>query len=212
MTEVVNLKFTEYAKMHGLLASRGAPKHLLSRDAVVPASVLETCTHKRYKAVSPKDQMEGFVRCLQNPTSGPYWLVIGSRDDDDSAQQCALGVMLAAMRQHLEKPYAIGRPLYHSVYGGVNSFGGTFDRLRDSETYRGHVGRIGLLVLANVVANSTREKLEKVRDLLHMYETLPRVLVVSGEDPLAFAVEALHMRPSRVLFLGKPEKQTYSQV
>jgi hypothetical protein len=117
--------------------------------------------------------------------------------DENVAEAVAIGLMQAAMSKTLLRPSETPRPFLHPVYGGWK------DRLRDDDKYREVVGRIGLLVINNLADNSTPAKLEAARDLLHMYSSIPRVLVVSGADPWAFSIDVLRRKPSRVLHVGR---------
>ena len=59
---------------------------------------------------------------------------------------------------------------------------------------------IGMLILSNVVANSSNVKLEKVRDLLVAYSDIPRIVVIGGEDPLTFFSTKLHHKMTHLFF------------
>ena len=50
-----------------------------------------------------------------------------------------------------------------------------------------------LLVLSNVPSNSTNVKLEKLRDILESYSSVPRIVVTTGEDPITFFNQKLFL-------------------
>jgi hypothetical protein len=79
--------------------------------------------------------------------------------------------------------------------------GGWHDRLRD-----GADDQPSMLILSNVTVTSTNAKLEKLRDLLEMYAHIPRVVVVTGEDPLSFANTKLFLPVNHVLHLTTAKK------
>lgn len=206
------MALSKHRDLAPLLVARGAPTYYLSRDVDVTPGTLEASKHAKYKTITPSDQYDRLLSLLQDPTKPGTLHVIGARDDEATANVVALAVMVRAMRLHVESPENTARPLYHPVYGGVNSRGGAYDSLRDSEANRQTVGHVSTLILTNLAVNSTRDKIEKARDLLTMYATSARVLVVTGEDPLHFAVDALMMRPTGVTFLGYPSKQQVVQI
>ena len=57
---------------------------------------------------------------------------------------------------------------------------------------------LSMLVLSNLTPNSTANKLEKTRDLLDAYSNIPRIVVVSGEDPITFFSRKLFYKVNAV--------------
>jgi hypothetical protein len=150
--------------------------------------------------------LDRLARAVESPVAGNYLMVIGTHHDEDLAEAVALGLMTRAMAVAAAAPGSVARPYYHAVYGGWK------DKLRDDESFRSGIGRIGMLVLVNLADNSTPAKIEAARDLLHMHASTPRIVVVSGADPLAFAVERLRRRPSQVLHLGRSPSRSPKQI
>lgn len=182
--------------IRSLMASRGVPRHLLKGSVILEENGLSPCIHTAFKPIQAKVQMSQLRRSVENPTHGSYLLVIGSLYEEGTAEAVAVGIMQYAMQRAVTSPSESPRPFLHPVYGGWK------DRLRDDEAYRSGIGRIGMLVLTNLADNSTPAKLEAARDLLHMYSSIPRVLVVAGTDPWAFSIDVLRRKPSRVLNIG----------
>jgi hypothetical protein len=81
--------------------------------------------------------------------------------------------------------------------------GSWHDRLRD-----GADDQPSMLIVSNITVNSTNVKLEKLRDLLEMYSHIPRIVVVTGIDPVTFANTKLMMPVSNVLQLATARKVT----
>jgi len=154
------------------------------------------------KGCSSSTQMGFIENCLSAPYRGNTLTVIGVDDVETRAQTLAAAIFMEAISRHLKNPSTYPHiPLWHAVYGGW------YDRLRDAssnknEAYQQMVGKFGMLFLTNVADNSTKEKLEKVRDLLSLYSQLPRVVVFAGGDPLQWCREQLFIRPGRVIYLG----------
>lgn len=57
-----------------------------------------------------------------------------------------------------------------------------------------------LLVLSGLTPNSTQVKLEKARDLLEKHSNIPRIVVVSGEDPVTFFMTRLYYSLNNIFF------------
>jgi len=192
----VHIDLSKPPGLHGLLINRGAPKYLLRGKLTLTRTDVAASTSADYKSVPPDVQLAHLQSTLDDPHATDGLFVIGSSGDDARARGVALGIMQASMLGALDST-SHPRPLWWSVYGG------RWDRLRDDESWRSSLGRVGMLVVSNVADNSTNEKIEKVVDLLHLYCNVPRVVVVDGADPLEFAATRLRRRPNRVLFLSR---------
>lgn len=193
---IINLGKPEQIK--SLMIARGAPQHMLRHSLKVELTDLSSARHERYVPIQPRQQMMHLEKTMEKPT-GSWWLAIGSLDDDVKAREVALGIMQqSTLHSVTDVQYA--RPLWWPIYGG------RYDKLRDDEAFRSSIGRVGMLILTNVAENSTHEKIEKCVDLLHMYSSIPRIVVIDGLDPLEFSTSRLHRRPDRVLFLHRRGK------
>lgn len=190
----VRINLSKPPELLGLMTNRGAPRYLMKTKMSVTQSDVSPALTEGYKPVPPKMQLSYLRKSIARPGYGSWLFVIGSSGEDARARVAALAIMQAMMLASLSSG---DRPLWWPVYGG------RWDRLRDEESWRTSLGRIGMLVISNVAENSTPEKLEKVVDLIHMYSNIPRVVIVDGADPLEFSVTRLHRRPSRVLFLRR---------
>lgn len=195
--ESVKIDLSYPSGIHGFMMSRGAPRYLLKSSFDITSRDLSMAKTSTYKAVTPTTQLSFLRRSIKNPTHGSWWMVIGSDVEDKTAASCALAVMQSATIKSLREPHLCAKPLFWNLYGG------RWDKLRDDENYRSNHGRIGMLILSNLTANATPEKIEKAVDLLHMFSSVPRVLIVSGADPLDFAVTRLYKKPSRVLYIRR---------
>jgi hypothetical protein len=56
-----------------------------------------------------------------------------------------------------------------------------------------------LLIISNLTPNSSRSRLERVRDLTLACSSIPVILVIAGEDPISFGTQRLHL-PVNALF------------
>jgi len=196
----IEIDLSNAGALTNLMVNRGARD--LSRQSPVKLdeSLILPCLHEKRKPIPPAYQLSQVAKCFSEPR-GNWWLTIGTMYDEDLALTIANGIMLQAMSLQGGNP-----PFMWPLYGG------TYDKLRDKEEFRQGIGGVGLLLLTNLAENSSREKLEKARDLLAMYGHIPRVLVVSGADPLAFSLNQLHATPTRVLYVGRNAKAKRRQI
>lgn len=184
-----------------IMTGRGASRHSMRLSLTLDESAVLPSMHERRRAVPPTAQLAGFRRSWDSP-SGSWWMAIGSSRGEDLALAAAVGLMWRSAVRYAENPATNHRPLLWPLYGGSH------DRLRDRDEFRSGIGDVGMLILTNLADNSSREKIEKCRDLLTMYADVPRVVTVAGCDPLTFAIEQLRMSPTRVLHLGRRERVT----
>ena len=107
---------------------------------------------------------------------------VGSSPDDTIARTFAAYLVML----HLQTT-AYANVVWESLYGGFQN------KLLDSEQ------RPTMLVLSNLAPNSTNQKLEKAKDLIDKFDDIPRVIVVSGLDPLSFLSTRLYV-PTHGIF------------
>ena len=140
------------------------------------------------KNIRQRAQLECFDKLIAKPFSSPYTIAISSFPNDAKAKQVAAMIICRAANLHLRSlapRVALHKelPLWHTVYGGWN------DKIRDApEANRPNPS---LLVLSNLTDDSTTVKLEKARDLLEMYNDIPRIVVMTCKDPREFANNCL---------------------
>lgn len=188
------------------LVNRGLPRDILrmrpfdlSQHTVSITSEVEGMKTKK---VLKNAQLEQFEHMLEKPFSKPLVYVMSSSPNDGKAKQAAAYMMEQATKGQLSGTYGRstrGRqsPLWHMINGSWH------DRLRD-----GADDQPSMLILSNITVNSTNVKLEKLRDLLEMYNHIPRIVVVTGIDPVTFANTKLMMPVSNVLQLATARKVT----
>lgn len=158
------------------------------------------------KGISVKKQAQHLVNIRKHPLRGHPIIGIGSFPSDLRAKMLALNIMDWAIdyqestkvRKHRNRDY----PVWHKVYGGLG------DELRD-KTYSENPS---MLVLSNVTADSTSMKIEKVRDILEKFPNLPRVVVVSGCDPVWFFAMKLHLPMDYGFYIGADNREGKSSV
>lgn len=61
-----------------------------------------------------------------------------------------------------------------------------------------------LLVITGISPNSNNYKLDVLKELLDHHENIPRIVVVSGEDPISFLFGRMYVACNRVFFYSSP--------
>lgn len=150
------------------------------------------------KNVGTGKQFKILEKVFENPLRGHYVLGISSFPSDQWAKYLAIELMHRAFKQwqHKHRP-GVQPPMWHRVFGGLG------DPLRDSPNEK-----LSMLIISNINEVSTPHKIEKVRDLLERYNEIPRIVVMSGEDPLTFFGNRLHYQINAGIFLGPPNRIT----
>ena len=153
------------------------------------------------KGISPKRQAGWINMLLEQPLRSNPVIAISSYPSDLRAKLLASQFMHKAIafqqdatrRRYTQKDF----PLWHRVYGGYK------DELRD-----GDKKNPSMLIITNVSDDSTQIKVEKVRDLLEMYDRIPRIVVLGGSNPMTFFANRLHYPLKYAMYLGLERKGT----
>lgn len=182
------------------LLSRGLPPDILGQrpfdlDPFVTSisSIVDGLKpRKQPKAV----QLAAHAEVLAAPFEIPYLYLIASTPNDAKAKCVAAHIMCAATQMQLANRIGFetkGRqtPLWHTITGSWQ------DRLRDRQE-----DQPSLLVLSNITSDSTAVKLEKLRDICELYSHVPRIVVLTGTDPITFANTRLMLAANHVLHLA----------
>lgn len=156
--------------------------------------------HVNIKSISVQRQVRWISKLLNNPLSGSPVVVISSYTTDLKAKLLACQIMNSAIaiqtQTSTRKLSGKDLPLWHRVFGGYK------DSLRDDFTKKNP----SMLILTNITTESTQIKLEKVRDLLEMYDNIPRIVVLGGVSPIEFFATKLHYPIKYSIYMG-PEKR-----
>lgn len=181
-----------------LLLSRGvdycnllrANAHFDFEDALVKIDgVIPNVTRQ---SVPIKKQYTAIQSILNNPLRGSYVLGISSFPSDLRAKQLAVQVMRNATRAVDIKGIKKDYPLWHKLNGSFR------DNIRDNENDL----PASMLILSNVNNESTAVKIEKLRDILERYSSIPRIVVIGGVDPITFFANKLHFPLTAGIYLG----------
>jgi hypothetical protein len=182
-----------------VLTARGVPQadfiHGKEQYDVVPNLVKYEVELARMptRAVGTAKQLKALESICTNPLRSSYVLGISSFPSDALAKALAIHIfnqsMISWQRRH--RPGRV-LPIWHRVFGGFN------DNLRDKPIEE----TPSLLVLSNINEASSSYKLEKVRDILEKYSHIPRIVVLSGADPLTFFANKLYCPINAGILIG----------
>lgn len=155
------------------------------------------------KSISIKKQINSIERVFQHPLKGNYTFAIGSYPSDVRAKLLAVNVMNRAIDAQMSGVHR-GRayPLWHRLYGNFA------DPLRDAKDNE----PISMLVLTNVGVDSSQTKLEKLRDLLERYDSIPKVIVVNGTDPVSFFADRVRLPLNYAAYLSAEQKASIMDI
>ena len=184
---------------------RGAPDPENFKDDLDYAAHLADVKYENgtFKVSMPiKEQLGDIKKSLELPNTGKYVHIISSNLSPMRAQHLAMDIFLNAIDEynHKEAP-SRHLPYWHTVFGGFT------DKLRDTN-FRSEVGRPSMLVIDGLAVNATDIKIEKARDLLHLFPDIPRVIVTCGTCPVQFAYEKLFYPVNRITHFGSAKTTT----
>lgn len=171
---MASLRFDPSEIERKMLTMNGIPGYLYAESTVDLERVTRyTSMTEGLKAlpVEKKQQLDDLNTVLADPFHAPYIMCISSDPNDLQAKLLAAIIMLAAQRVK-------GRQaLWHTVIGGYK------DEMRDKKFAH---SKYDLITFANMANNSTDVKYEKLRDLLEMYSDRPRIVTLTGVEPVTF--------------------------
>lgn len=180
------------------LVNRGLPRELFRAQPFVlneHVRSIRFSEEDKVIRISRDKQLEHMQVAVSSGLKQPYTMVIASNPNDQRAKLCAAYVMAQAVKLKLTTvgiKMGMELPMWHWVSG---SFA---DKLRDNPGDH----KPSMLVLSNIMIDSTNVKLEKVRDLLHQFADIPRIVVVTGCDPVAFVNTKLRVAVQYCVNIG----------
>lgn len=155
-------------KFNRLLVSRGLPPAYTGRGEIGNFKAIAVQRGKnKIKEIKINEMRRCYKRLIAKPFSSDYVVAISSTPTDKQAMTMASEIFKSALEE--EKP---GRRTIC-----MNS---SYREWWDKK------GKIGLLMIWNITADSTPFRLERVRDMLTTYSDIPRIVVVGGTDGLTF--------------------------
>jgi len=128
------------------------------------------------KIIEEQVQLEALATFTEDPKAPMIYAVAGNPDDSKALLFAAYLCQL-----HLKHAKNHAQIVWHSVNGSFKN-----PMLQPEH-------EPSMIVLSNISPVATGVKLDKVRDIVEKYQDIPRVLVLSGEDPLSFMMTRLYL-------------------
>lgn len=192
-----------------IMRTRGLPGMVLQgnrlsydfEDAVV-AFKPNLGDHVKSKLINADSQISTIEKLLDNPLRGHPIVCINSYPTDLRATMVGANILEAATFKYRDgqanrKP--IGQPYWVRLYS--DKWGGYIDDIREKKP--------SLLIISNITSASTQQKLEKLRDILDYFDTIPRIVITgtsSKENPLEFFANRLHYPLNHAVQIGPANK------
>jgi hypothetical protein len=130
--------------------------------------------------IEPRVQNESLLRFMRDPDTPMVYGVSGNPDDQKAKLFAAYLVNIHQQALGLK-----ANVVWHTVYGGFDN-----PLLKEYDPIDGKTDPT-MLVLSNLTPNATGLKLDKTRDLIERFATIPIVIVSAGEDPMSFLTARL---------------------
>ena len=134
-----------------------------------PAGFIPESPRIEKKIVEASAQTKSLTSFVQDPTRPMIYIVAGNPDDSKAKYFAAYLVAV-----HVQRLQVKSNVVWDVLHGGW-----------DNLTLKAEP--MSMLVLSNLTDQSSKVKLEKARDLVEKWSTIPRILVCAGEDPISFA-------------------------
>lgn len=146
-----------------------------------PERITSKAGNGKVRTIKPAKQLE-LLEKHSNALMSNFTFCISSGTTDSTAKFVAAWMYLRLMKEYQKRAtksdFVRGKPAWHIVTGSFK------DELRDDR--KSGKSKPAALILTNVPHDATNIKLEKVRDLLEMYNDIPRIVVTTGMDPVEF--------------------------
>jgi hypothetical protein len=153
----------------------------------------ERLSPKRFSRVKQMDFLE---KVYNNPYFGPYVFCISGYPNDTYAKMLAALLMCKAFSISKNKSC----PKWQNVYLGFDN-----PTLRDKF-------KPPLLILSNLTAEASNQKIDKLRDTLEYHCNIPRIVVCAGIDPIAFFNTKLHMQINGCVYLQGKQVKKFKEI
>lgn len=145
------------------------------------------------RLIDAEVQQRSLAAFMANPRRAMTYIVSGNPDDTQARYFAAF---LAQV--HMDALGLQANVLWETMIGAFDNPG-----LKAEPT---------MLVITNLTPRSSNLKYEKTRDLLEKHASIPKVLVVAGEDPISFAATRIHSPCHALAYFGSRISKTFNEV
>ena len=196
----LNIALPDSRDLVSSMCNRGMPKSVMRIRPFILSEYLSSIESdipgQNIKRVTRERQEEQFRTLYRAPQVKPYLAVISSAPNDQKALLVAAQLFRRGIQGHVDGTVRQRNrtlPLWHMITGSW------YDKLRDQyDKPRTEISPIppSLMVFSNITTECSQAKLEKLRDLIEIYNDVPRIIVLtgsgSGVDGITFANSRLH--------------------
>lgn len=158
-----------------------------------PISFALESTRLENKLIDSSVQIKSLEAFRENPKRAMTYIVSGNPDDKEARYFAGYLAQL-----HSEGLGINADVRWETIVGNFENPG-----LREEPT---------MLVITNLTPRSSNLKYEKTRDLIERHSSIPKVIVVAGEDPLSFAATRLYTPCHALAYFGAKISKTLNEV
>lgn len=149
-------------------------------------SPIEVTVDKKPKLIKRVDQQKFLTKILKDPLRAPYTLCISSYPTDAQAKLLAVHILTVALT--IQRDVGLDGPKWCVA---LNNY---------KDKFFGEI-KPSIMVISNITDQSTEARFEKLRDLLEYNDSIPRIVVTSGIDPITLFNGKLKLALSGAIFL-----------
>lgn len=135
------------------------------------------------KIIETEVQDQSLMKFTQDPTL-PFIYGVGGNPSDSKAKYFA--AYLASL--HIQHVGIRSNVLWYPMYEGFPN------PIMDLES------KPSLIVLTNLTASASNLKISKARDILEKYDSIPRIVVCAGADPMSYLACTLNVEISGIAY------------
>ncbi len=201
MESKTRIKTTEFKKEHRItMEAQGLDRIVYSERPFDPYASISAFKPKvenvKAKTIGTEMQHEWLEDIFNDPLKARTICISGFPSDIRAKCIAAKILELACIQySNLSQKDKRGRtlPRWHRVLGNYH------DPIRDAQANRINPS---MLIISNVNMDSTNMKLEKVRDLVDMFPSIPRIIITGGCTPVDFFQHKLYYPLDASIYVG----------
>ena len=195
-TGLITHKFSKNSKR--VLIAAGSPVSAFSQvDFELENSVFNInaeVSNVNSRKINKAKQLAKFGSIAKDVFKSSYVLTISSFPSDVIAKRVALSLMAIAFSVYKRGNSTINNvvrypPYWYRIY---NSYRNPLIEDKVDTCF---------LVLSGVTSDSTQLKRDKLRDILDLYDDIPRIVITAPKNPIEFAADT-HYHSNAFLYLG----------
>jgi len=141
-----------------------------------PKAFMTESSRREKKIIEAKVQQNSLDLFTRSPRTPLTYVVAGSPDDEKAKYFAAYLVEIHRLRLGINAD-----PIWEPVFNGY-----------DNPILKRDLSP-SIIVISNLSTKSNYLKYDKARDIIERFSSVPKIVVVAGEDPISFAQTRLHV-------------------